>query len=251
MLWQQYKYIEVKYDFIDPAGNIQSSKWRRILAADLGRWLDANQGKVAYFHTIQTFKLAHKEQDEEHIAPFYIDLDADDLSGERSPVEMLEESLRDARLVVDYFADRHEVVPSIWFSGNRGFHITVDPMAFGAAPNSVLTYHWRHVADGMARELVLETLDKRVYSRPRVWRIEATRHAKSGLFKTRLSVHEVRSMDAAGIRELAKETREMDTADSEQAEEARPGLVTLYKKAVAEYTDRQKRYESDEDIEYV
>lgn len=241
MSWEEYKYIEVSYHFIDSAGSLQSSKWRRVPAADLWRWLDANPDKAAYFRTVQAFELPNKEQDEKHIAPFYLDLDS----------EVLSESLSDARLVVAHFVDRHEVEPSIWFSGNKGFHITVPATAFGAAPGSVLTYHWRHVADKLARTLELQTLDTRVYSRPRMWRISSTRHAKSLLFKTRLSVHELRSMDAAGIRELAKATRETDTADPEQTEEARPGLVTLYKKAVAEYTDRQKRYESEEDVEYV
>lgn len=241
MSWDQYKYIEVRYDFIDPTGELRSSKWRRIPAADLGKWLDANPRKAAYHHTIQAFELPNKEQDERHICPFYVDLDADDLS----------ESLRDARLIVEHFLEGYKVVPAIWFSGNRGFHITVPPVVFGAAPGSVLTYYWRHVADILSRKLALETLDTQVYSRPKTMRIENTKNPKSGLFKTRLSVHEVRSLDAAGIRELAKETREADTADLEQAEEARPGLESLYQKAVAEYEDRQKRYESDEDMEYV
>lgn len=241
MSWEEYRYIEVSYHFTDSAGSLQSSKWRRILAADLWRWLDANPGKSAYFRTVQSFVLPGKEQDEKHIAPFYIDLDAEDLS----------QSLRDARIVVEHFVEGFEVEPEVWFSGNRGFHITIPAMAFGATPDSHLTYHWRHTADALSRALLLETLDERVYSRPRMWRIEATRHAKTGLFKTKLSVHELRSLDAAGIRELARETREKDEEGIDTSEEAHPGLVALYKEAIAEYADRQKRYEASESAEYV
>lgn len=239
-MWEEYKYIEAKYDFLDSTGNMQSSKWRRIQTTELRGWLDANPGKAAYFHTIQSFKLPVKEQDESHYADFYIDMDA----------EVFDDALRDARLIVDYFLKGHEVEPKVWFSGNRGFHITLDAVAFGAEPSSTLTYHWRHVADAIARKVGLSSLDERVYSRPRMWRIEKTRHAKSKLFKIRLYLHELRSLDAAGIKELAKTPRDTDEEVVDPPETACAGLATVYEAAVKEYSLRQQRYEDSEDIDY-
>jgi len=232
-MWEEYKYIDVKHE--------TSPRWERILCADLGRWLNDNPGKSEYFSTIQTFASPESRDNEPHWCPFFMDFDA----------EVFDTGLREARFVVDYFLTGLEVTPDVWFSGNRGFHVTVDAMAFGAEPSPELTYIWRHLAERIAAQLGLTTLDKRVYSRRRMWRIDGTRHAKSSLFKRRLDVGYFRTATAEDIRARAKEPLVVEDLGTEGSVQSEPssGLASLYSESAREFQDRQKVIES-KPVEY-
>lgn len=226
-MWEEYRYVDVKHE--------TSPRWERILRADLKGWVEANAGRENLFSTIQTFASPAARDNEPHWCPFFIDLDSD----------TFDLSLKEARFIVDYFLTGFEVEPAIWFSGNRGFHITVDAVAFGAEPSPELTYIWRHLAERIAAQLGLTTLDKRVYSRRRMWRIDGTRHAKSGLYKRRIELGDFRTATAEDIRDRAKEPLVVEGLVHGETVELSSGLQTLYSSSGQEYQDRQRVLESE------
>lgn len=227
-MWEEYQYVDVKHR--------SSRKWQRILRADVRRWLDDNPEQEDYYCTIQTFKGTMHKENERHYCPFFVDFDSDSL----------EESLKDARQLVDYFLVGHEVEPQVWFSGNRGFHVTVEAVAFGAEPDSNLTYIWRHLAERIVKQLGLSTLDKRVYSRRRMWRLENTKHAKSGLHKIPLSLSIFRTETVENIREMAVEPHVLAQGNEseESPHERHKSLAVLYNECAGEFRDRQTIAES-------
>ena len=238
-MWEEgYRFVEVNYQFTK-GNHISFTKWKRMAVEDLGKWLDENPGKEAYFCTIQRFSNPVRTKDEAHIAPFFVDLDADDPA----------DALRDARLIVDYFLQGHDTEPQVWYSGNRGFHITVPGLVFGAKPDTKLTYHWRHVLDKIVRKLAIKTADEAVYSLPRMWRIENTRHPKSGNYKIPLNLAELQ-FELEAIRSLAASPRQLDRAADEYELETKDSLVVLYQKAKADYQDKKKLVEYLPDQEY-
>ncbi|MDQ1318731.1 MAG: hypothetical protein QG588_2393, partial [Candidatus Poribacteria bacterium] len=157
-------------------------KWERIPETDIGRWIDEHEGLDRYLNTIQKFNLDIKQTQEEHECPFYLDFDS----------SLPEYSLNDARKFVTHIMELYGIENiHAWFSGNKGFHITIDQRIFGAVGDSKLTYHWRYLAEYFAKTLELNTLDKTVYTVPRMWRIENTINSKSGLYKIPLSLYEL------------------------------------------------------------
>lgn len=195
----EYKYVDVHR--VGKGG--RRYKWYRKLESELPEIL-ANFELTDYegmFSTIQRFK-NHKYDpnvDEEYICPLYFDLDSD---------EDLNYALGDARKLLEYFTIAGvEDGIRFWFSGNRGFHVTVAYEHYGAVPSNHLVKTWRIIAQNLANMLSLSTFDHTVYTKRRQWRIVNSRHHKSGLYKIELYPQEL-AYSVDRIRELAKEPRE-------------------------------------------
>ena len=118
-------------------------------------------------------------------------------------------ALGDARRFVRRLGDNYGVntgVIAVFFSGNKGFSVDVPGDLFGGfAPHPDIGAMLRNVALDLAGDL--ETLDKSIYQKFRLWRTQNTRHGKSGLYKVRLSIAELFDLDIDAIRGLAHKPR--------------------------------------------
>jgi len=142
-----------------------------------------------------------------HIAPLYCDRDCD--GG-------LEEALNLARYVTDFLVSDLEVATShveVFFSGSKGAHVLVDPAALGIEPSATLTRDMKTVVMALCRRLAAEAgaprvaVDDKVYSMPRMLREENQFNPRSGLYKVRLTLAELRRMSTPEIQALAKAPR--------------------------------------------
>lgn len=227
-MWENYVYCDVH--LITPNG--QHTKWRRIKREQVAEWVTSNEGALAYFSTIQSFRESRKTDGESQWSPMFFDLD-----NEEHP----ERSLDDARKLMDYFATGFDVIPEVWWSGDKGFHLLIPGEVFAADPHPRLTYHWKHVAQAITSKLVLETLDWRVYSIARMWRIPNTIHHEESADKQRQFKIPVNTFDLAQgldyIRKLARTPRSSWDGDNDDEDEVKPeqALAKLYTSAVQEY----------------
>jgi len=204
-------------------------KWERILQSDVKRWVDGHPDLECYLSTIQWFENAVKQANEDYECPFYLDFDSSDL----------QKSHLDARKFVRYILSSFgDLYPKIWFSGNKGFHIILDQKYFGVPRSSKSTYHWRYLAEYFAKTLQLDTLDKTVYTIPRMWRIENTINSKSGLYKIPLSLYELDHSSIDEIKSLAVQPR--DFIDEEIDIQPIGALSSLYNQAKEAY-ERSKQ----------
>jgi hypothetical protein len=226
---------------------IKRLKWsttERIKLEDIDNWITENPDRRAYYHTIQTFNNHVRTEGEKHWCPMYFDLDANE---DRNLT--VEDALQDARKLAGYFSETYSIDSQVWFSGNRGFHILVNGLVFGAVESDTLTYSWRHVAENIKEMLALATLDNTVYSYPRMWRIENTPNPKQDFYKIALTLQELNTLDVGDIVSLAVEPRNIKIANQEVTI-SHPELVKLFADSNDEYQERQEVQEIEFDKEY-
>lgn len=141
-----------------------------------------------------------------HLAPLYFDIDCD---GD------LDKALLWARTLVEFFVSQlglSEPAVRVWFSGSKGAHIIVDPVALDIEPSATLTADMKTVALELVRHLAVQgagdmTIDRAVYSLPRMLRLPDQVNPKSGLFKIELRHCELFAVRAGKIINLAGQPR--------------------------------------------
>lgn len=135
--------------------------------------------------------------------PFYADFDdKDDLETLK---DRLVEPLWD---LVDYFSlDERDL--RLWFSGSKGFHLTLDAAIFSPPGFShpLLPVIYRRFASKLSQDLG-ELMDEAVYSRGkgRLWRV-AHRKRPNGYRKIPLTLLEMTNLSVRQIREMAKQAK--------------------------------------------
>lgn len=123
----------------------------------------------------------------------------------------LNNSREDALKILD-FLKKELTLPEedvrVFFSGKKGFHILVNPVALGVRPSTELHHIFKYTALFLREKLQLETLDyKSIYSSRRMLRLPNSLHQGSRLFKVELS-HEELTIPIRQLTELASQPRE-------------------------------------------
>ncbi|MCD6303578.1 MAG: hypothetical protein J7M21_01280, partial [Planctomycetes bacterium] len=139
-----------------------------------------------------------------HLAPLYFDVDCE---GD------LDKALLWARTLVEFFVAElglPEPAVRVWFSGSKGAHILVDPVALAIEPSATLTVDMKAVAIELVRHLAPQgagdmDIDRAVYSLPRMLRLPDQVNPKSGLYKIELRHHELFQLTADEIMDLARQ----------------------------------------------
>lgn len=100
----------------------------------------------------------------------------------------------------------------LYATGGKGFHIEIPAECFQVKVPSVGTTWLPQTYDLMAREMVVDTMDFRVYSgrRGRMWRTPNVQR-ESGAYKVPLSLDEALAMDADLYAEITSEPRSAPT----------------------------------------
>jgi hypothetical protein len=133
-----------------------------------------------------------------------LDIDSPDLG----------QALETARGISRYFLDKvgvpeEAVVP--YYSGMKGFHLSVATRVFGDVKPSVeLPKTFREIRKAIVQESGVspDAVDFAISDRMRLLRLPNTRHSKSGLYKVPLKVEELLSAEPEEIRRIAEKPRE-------------------------------------------
>jgi len=204
-LWERrFCYVDVHWQKPKKDGTLTYTKWKRVPVGEVDQRCRAPANNYNCFATVLRYALPRHEDGEEAWGPFYLDLDAADESEEKGR----RAALADARKIVRWFCDAglDKTQVRVWFSGNRGFHITIDPYALGAEPSPDLHSVYKLFGGWLVELLDLKTLDLAVYSSRRMWRLPDSIHHKSGLFKVEVT-HEELKRGMAAILKQAKQPR--------------------------------------------
>jgi hypothetical protein len=115
--------------------------------------------------------------------------------------EDIGEALIHARRLGVYLADRYDRAPDIFFSGAKGFHLSV---ATGGAVEPAQDSHEvaRTLALRCAGEVGVD-IDGGVYDKVRLWRAPNSWHPRTGLHKIRIDLDEFEVITLAEIRRRA------------------------------------------------
>lgn len=124
----------------------------------------------------------------------------------------LEAARRDAARLCHSLVERFGVDDEdllIWFSGAKGFHIGLPTAVWGPLPSLTFNRAARRFAEGLAAGAKVE-IDLGTYAKVQAFRAPNSRHAKSGLHKRHLSLHELTRMSVERIQVLAAAPQEFD-----------------------------------------
>jgi len=138
-----------------------------------------------------------------------------------------------------------------WYSGSKGFHLVVRPEPFNIRPHMHLTYIVKRIALELSQSLGLTTLDRTVYSIPRMWRIPNTVHPKTRRYKIELTHDELMTMKPGDIVELSQHARNPGAEalpDSHIYPESDYKDIPPLPEAVAWYLEHYQAYDAYRDL---
>lgn len=121
-----------------------------------------------------------------------------DFDDEKNP----ENAQKDANTIVNRLLKKgfKEEDLGIFFSGGKGFHVEIET-------DTLLTpQQAKSIATSLAKGL--KTFDSVVYNPARIFRVPFTKHNKTGFYKTRLTLSELRESSVQEVQEIAKDAYE-------------------------------------------
>lgn len=194
--------------------------WVRLDLDAVKARFSANRFNV--YNSVQRFPNDRKTEGEPHWCPIYFDFDAEidkTLEGDQ-----LQEAIRDAvdkskqdviKLAQFFFniGTPSESVEFL-FSGMKGFHVVVAPEPFGIEPRVDLTYIIRVLANWLKEYLELQTIDTKIYTLPRQWRIPNSVHPKSKLLSIPIDYNSITGLNSEAIIALAGNPGEAQCSES-------------------------------------
>lgn len=256
-----YKYVDVWYS--DTNG--KSSPWQRIELANLSKFQQEEAYNFNCFATVQRFANKSKVKGEPFTAPLYFDLDyANDPSVPQA----------EAVKLVDFFTKELDVEEAdlwVYFSGSKGFHVLISSQALGVEPRNDTHKIFKHIAgylkyrlgtttieqDELNREQPviepLKSIDLVVYTEKRMLRLNNSIHQKTRLYKTELTIDELRTLSLDEIKKMAEAPRRgvgMPGSERQARIALRPKAHAFYKDKLEEYAQAAattaQRYDKEE-----
>ncbi|MEN6565890.1 MAG: DNA primase small subunit domain-containing protein [Veillonellales bacterium] len=222
------KVEEITFDYCEVWHGKAKESWKRIQLDRIAEYQQTAANNFQVFATVQRFANAVKTKGENFISPLYFDLD---------DAENPQKSQKDAAKLIDFFLTELDCKSQdiqVFFSGSKGFHILIHEKALGIEPRNNLHKIMKHLASYLVFRLELTALDLVVYTAPRMMRLPNSIHEKTKLFKTQLTVNEIRTLSLDEIKTLASAPRTIAPTAEEDIMQ-RPKAANLYKNKMEEY----------------
>lgn len=203
-------YSDIVSPYLSPNGLVdvwssrEHGEWKRLKISQVPIWVKVHDN-IDVFYSVQQYKIHPKRFDdlrqEPAFAPLYFDFDGNP-DGNLTSDEIIESARKDTVALCSMFVNILDLEPNImriWFSGSKGFHVTIDGRIFGITPNNKLHLLYKNIAYYYSQLLKLKTIDLRVYSYRRQWRIPGSRRTKKAMingeqaeqYKTELTFSEL------------------------------------------------------------
>lgn len=151
-------------------------------------------------------------------APLYFDLDLE-FENESDFKKIVRDTLLVASYLKEEFGIPEEMI-QIYFSGSKGFHVTVEPQILGIEPNKELNMQFKTIAMEVNKITLYNTVDTRIYDRRRLFRFPNSINGKTGLYKVPVTMNDLRRMDYKAMQTYASSPREVETAEPELVKSA-------------------------------
>lgn len=144
-------------------------------------------GGLQSFASLQTYSA----DGEVMFCPVYADLDGKDPK----------QAQHDAQYIVYLLGEMTNLIPDIYYSGNKGYHIIIPHKIEHPQCHLVA----KHFYDYLAKDL--RTLDKSVYRSQALLRLPGSPASRPGYFKTQITKDELMGLSHDAIADLAKVER--------------------------------------------
>jgi len=149
------------------------------------------------------YRYSSREDNALLYAPFYLDLDAD-ITTEKKYNQIRPYVMRAWLFFTQILKLKPEEI-GFYFSGSKGFHLTVDPRILGVIPSKDLNVAYKALALHLYASYQIPIVDLRIYDKRRLFRMPNTVNGKTGLYKVPLTLRQFREFSFAELKEYAKE----------------------------------------------
>jgi hypothetical protein len=191
------------------------------------------------------FKYNTKDQDKSLlVGDFYLDLDAEN---------NIEKAKQDAISSVSFIKNVLRIPEEyihIYFSGQKGFHITVPYKCFGIQPCKNLNLIYKEIAIDIKNFTDYKSIDIQIYDNKRMYRLPGSIHQKTGLHKIPLLYHELRILNESEIKELAKKRRKISFPSTLYISEAHKIIKEYEEKVIEKNKQLNKKRKTEQVLKY-
>ena len=161
------------------------------------------------------------------IAPFYLDLDIDDIENN------FDKLIRDLKILInklksEFFLNIEDI--QIYFSGSKGFHLLIDEKIFGFVPNRSLNKDFKKVATYLKSYTLTKCIDTKIYDFKRLFRVVNTINTKTNLYKVYVNYEDLIKMTYDDLISYASEKKEYTLHDYKYNEKANIAFNKLIEK---------------------
>ena len=175
--------------------------------------------KTAYSYNVENQNDAYLYGD------FYLDFDSQDFEEVREDVKM---ALSYLKIVFKLDVNRD---CNIFYSGNKGVHITVPARIFGIEPNKKLNEVFKLIATAISDYTKNKTLDLRIYDNKRMFRIANSKHESTNRYKIYITLDELNDLTHKEIKSLANSPREIPEKIVKYSNDAHRMYLTFKERA--------------------
>lgn len=159
-------------------------------------------------NNVGIFKSAYKydieNQNEAFLyGDFYLDFDSTDFELVRADV------LKALSYMKVVFKINIDTDCLIFFSGNKGAHITIPAEIFGVEPSKTLNEIYKTIAESLYDYTDNKTLDLRIYDKKRMFRIPNSIHEVTRLHKVNITYDEIKNETYENIKHIAENKRKI------------------------------------------
>lgn len=138
------------------------------------------------------------------IGDLYIDFDVDEIGANFD--QLKDDIFRTlAALKALFGIDQGSI--QLYFSGGKGFHLTIPSEVLGIQPDPELNMIFKHIAEDLSKLIRHGTIDTRIYDKVRLFRVPNSKHQETGLYKVPVTLAELREGTFESLSALAATPR--------------------------------------------
>lgn len=186
-------------------GGVINGHFRRNILCNVNE-VDNKLKEMSFTDAYSTiYRYNNKDQNtSDVIAPFYIDLDIDDIENNYNKLK------RDLLLVYRQLKNKlclQDREIEIFFSGSKGFHIIINEKTLGIQPCRNLNDLYKLLALRLKSFTITKCIDTKIYDKKRLLRIPNTINHKTGLYKVPVTIEQVREFTYEQMKEYASDAK--------------------------------------------
>lgn len=155
-----------------------------------------------------------------------------DIDGNIEDEEGYRSVKKEALLIMGFLNTRMQIKYEqmrLYYSGSKGFHITVPAETIGIEPKEDLNEDFRMLASLIKREINGQYLDMKIYDRRRLFRLVNSINGKTGLYKVPIPLTMLYTSSLEAIKQWAETTHADITAAPAFSREAKERYEKLLK----------------------
>lgn len=223
--------------FVEGAVHLPSGFFMRNVMLDLHEVEEFRRkhNNTDVYTTVYQYDNKENHREGNKYGAIYLDFDCKVESDGSISIVEFEKTRQDAITGASYFKSIFGIPENAchyYFSGSKGFHLTISPSVFQLQPHKQLHRIFKPIIQKIPVQH--NTVDVRIYDAVRMWRMPNSINSKSGLYKIPLTFQELSSISFYNLLQLARSPRLLPALNTSTNSRAKRGMD----KIVRDFTEK-------------